>query len=145
MDIYETAVLDYCCAPPGRFVSPQFHIAWDKGTGGSLPDLVVLDFHRSTVYVVEVTMASNPKTILERVAERETRWLEPLRATLASMYAPIGQWRFRVTIFLREEICGSVERKLKGAEGVSVISLDRVMFPWRWKWVSSDTPDNPLE
>lgn len=145
MDIYETAVLDYCCAPPGRFVSPQFHIARDAGTGGSQPDFVVLDFRRSTVYVVEVTSSSTSKTILARVAERESRWLKPLRATLTDMHKPLGEWPFHVTLFVREEICSSVTAKLEDVDGVSVISLDRVMFPWRWKWLSSDVPENPLE
>jgi len=144
MDIYETAVLDYCSAQPGRFVAPQFHIAWEEGTGGSQPDFVVLDFTAATVYVVEVTSASTSKTILSRVAERDTRWLKPMRRSFAQLHKPFAEWKFHVTLFLREEICSSVQGKLSGHDGVSVISLDRVMFPWRWEW-HGDIPVTPLQ
>jgi len=149
MDIYEAAVLDYCSAQPGRFIAPQFYIAWakgtdSKGTGGSQPDFVVLDFPAQTVYVVEVTSASSAKSILARVAERETRWLAPMRKSLGKMHTPLTKWKFHVTLFLREEICSSVRTKLTGIADVSVISLNIVMFPWRWEW-HGDVPVNPLQ
>jgi|SRR3990172_11749525 len=144
MDIYEAAVLDYCSAQPGRFVAPQFYVAWEKGMGGSQPDFVVLDFNAQTVYVVEVTSASSARSILSRVAERETRWLAPMRKSLTQLHKPLTNWKFHVTLFLREEISSSVRTKLTGVADVSVISLDTVMFPWRWEW-HGDVPANPLQ
>ena len=146
MDIYEQAVLDYCAAAPGRFISPQCYIAFDETpkSGWSMPDVVVLDFSRSTIYVVEVTSASVPADLLWRVTERQRRWYDPLRASSTRMHEPFSRWNLRVTLFVREEICGTVSTKFKDASDVSVISLDRVMFPWRWNW-QNGMPDNPLE
>ena len=149
MDLSEAAVLDYCSAQPGRFVAPQFYIAWakgtdSKGTGGSQPDFVVLDFPEETVYVIEVTSASSARSILTRVAERETRWLVPMRESLGKMHPPIMRWKFHVTLFLREEICSSVRTKLSDVAGVSVISLDTIVFPWRWEW-RGEVPVTPLQ
>lgn len=134
MDVFEDAVLTYLSAPPGRFVSPQFAIAYERGAGGSCPDFVVLDFPKTTVYVAEVTIAANATTILSRVLERETRWLVPLREHLPKVSVSFADWKYRVTLFVREEVCASLRGQTAGMSDVAVISLDSVVFPWRWQW-----------
>ncbi|MBF0227926.1 MAG: hypothetical protein HQK76_20985 [Desulfobacterales bacterium] len=144
MDIFEDAVLTYISAAPGRFVSPQFTIAYENGIGGSCPDFVVLDFQSSTIYVAEVTVATNPATIFSRVLERETRWFAPLRNDISKLGAVFTSWKYRVTLFIREEVCDSLRKKTAKMPDVSVISLDTVVFPWRWHW-QGQVAVNPLE
>jgi hypothetical protein len=150
MDIFEEAVLTYLSAPPGRFIRPQFSIAYQNGAGGSCPDFVVLDFPKNTVYVVEVTIAANADsrtaTIFSRLNERETRWFVPLQNELSQLDESFTGWRYHVTLFVRKEVCISLREKIKkeNMADVSVISLDEVVFPWRWQWRGQE-PDNPLE
>ena len=59
MEVFEEAVLAYISAAPGRFVKPQYDIKYKDGVGGSCPDFVVIDYIKKTIYVVEVTTASD--------------------------------------------------------------------------------------
>lgn len=144
MDTFEEAVLAYISAVGGRFVSSQFSIEYENGIGGSCPDFVVLDFTRETVYVVEVTSASNPSGILSRIAEKDSRWLTPLRQRLPQAHAPLSDWRYRVTVFVRGEILDALRGKVADSTDVSILSLDDVVFPWRWQW-KGQKACNPLE
>lgn len=144
MEFFEAAVLAYLTAPPNRFVSPQFSLPYEAGVGGSCPDFVVLDFGKLTVYVVEVTSASKAGPILSRVQEREPRWITPLRAHLSKMSPQLCDWKYRVTLFVREEICADVRQATAEMLDVFVVSLDNVVFSWRWDW-KGQLAVNPLE
>jgi len=134
MEFFEMAVLAYLTAPPNRFVSPQFSLPYKKGQGGSCPDFIVLDFGKTTVYVVEVTSASVIKPILSRVRETESRWISPLRDHLTNTNRLFQDWKYKVTLFVREEVCKDLEKALVGIPDVFVVSLDKVVFSWRWDW-----------
>ena len=143
MDMFEEAVLRYLCGPPERFVSAQFNIPWDGSKGGSCPDFLVLDFADNTVYVVEVTSAADKSNVLSRVDKRETRWFAPLRQHFSRLSPIFTEWDYHVTVFVRNEECDAAQKRLNDLRDVSVISLDTVVFSWRWKWKGS-RPSNPL-
>ena len=145
MDKFEESVLDYICGRPERFVNAQCEIPYDSFRGGSCPDFVVIDFVDQTFYVVEVTMAAAVNRVLERVRERETRWLAPLRehfGRLAPMFRE-PSWQFHVTIFVRSEQLEPARETFIDDRDVSVLSLDDTVFSWRWNW-KTGVPVNPL-
>ncbi len=143
MDQFEEAVLKYLCGPPERFVSAQFNIPYDGFKGGSCPDFLVLDFGDATVYVVEITSAADTKNVQGRIAERKTRWLSPLREHFSKLSPIFSEWDYHVTVFVRDEELQNAQKRLSDQPDVSVISLDRVVFSWRWEWRGS-RPSNPL-
>jgi Holliday junction resolvase-like predicted endonuclease len=144
MDQFEEAVLGYISAVPGRFVSYQMNILYDGKHGGSCPDFVVLDFNRKTIYVVEVTSSADTKRLLERIREREARWLKPLTSLFDSFKPTFDKWDYRITIFVRDEEAEAARKAISEFKDVSVISLDKVIFSWRWNWVGP-YPVNPLD
>ena len=133
MEKFEESVLDYICGRPERFVNAQCEIPYDGFRGGSCPDFVVIDFADRTFYVVEVTVAAAVKRLVERVREREKRWLSPLREHFGRL-APIFRepsWEFHVTIFVRSEELKPARQTFAGDGDVSVLSLDETVFSWR--------------
>ncbi len=144
MDHMEEAVLSYLCGRPERFVNPQFTIPYADLKGGSCPDFVVLDFVDTTVYVAEVTIASESKGVMRRVAERATRWFEPLRSHFGKLNPIFANWDYHVTLFLRQEEVEKARAAAAAFPDVSIISLDDIVFSWRWKWQVDGVPDNPL-
>lgn len=143
MNQFEEAVLNYICGSPDRFVNAQLTIPYDGFKGGSCPDFIVLDFGDRCVYVIEITSASNTKDIHAKIAERKTRWLIPLQEHLAKLRPIFSNWDYHVTVFIRGEECENAQKRLSDQQDVSVVSLDSVVFPWRWKWENS-RPVNPL-
>jgi hypothetical protein len=143
MDQFELAVLSYICGPAERFVSPQFDIAYENSKGGSCPDFVVIDFAESTIYVVEVTQASDTKPVLQRIAGREKRWFGPLRNHFQKLNPLFKDWDLHVTLFVRGEEAEPARRAVTQFPDVSVITLDNVVFSWRWDWKDRH-PSNPL-
>lgn len=143
MDYYEEAVFAYLTGSKSRFVNAQFELPWANLKGGSCPDFVVVDFETRTIYVIEVCSASNVNGLIKRVINREDRWLIPLRAHFAQLRANFQDWPYHVTIFVREEIIKSTRRKVAPYPDVSVLSLDAVVFPWRWLW-DGQRAINPL-
>jgi Holliday junction resolvase-like predicted endonuclease len=126
MDIYEEAVLNYITSSNNRFVNPQFNIEWDEinKIGGSLPDFVVLDFEKKTIYIVEVTKAYDIKNLLLKVEQRRERWIEPIKKSLNDFFE---NWEFHVTLFLRDErVEYAINKTKKYNKEVSVISLKKI-------------------
>ncbi len=143
MDLFEEAVLAYLCGPAQRFVNAQFNIPYEGFKGGSCPDFVVVDFSENTVYVVEVTQSADTKAILERVANRDGRWIGPLKTHFQNLNLLFNDWDFHISLFVRGEVVEATERLVEKFADVSVISLDEVMFSWRWDWRKGG-PSNPL-
>ena len=136
MNIFELAVQAYICERPQRFIKPQFSIAHSEndGSGGSLPDFLVIDFEVKKIYLVEVTKADSLSGLMGRLAERETRWIQPLREYLASLQGGFETWPIHVTAFVRDENVKSARNRVGDTAGVSIKSLDEVIFDWRWNW-----------
>jgi hypothetical protein len=143
MDVFEEAVLKYLCGNRNRFVSSQFSIPCTTGGGTwSCPDFIALDFSDSTVYVVEVTI-KDPKDACSKIENRETQWLGPLRDHLKKLNPMFADWRYHVTLFVREEEVARAQRILSAVPDASVISLDKAVFPWRWTY-EGQAATNPL-
>jgi hypothetical protein len=136
--------MTYLCGRPERFVSPQFSIPYADLKGGSCPDFVVLDFADSTVYVAEVTVASDSKKVMHRVIDRTMRWFEPLRSHFRNLNTIFTNWDYHVTLFVRQEEIERARAATASFQDVSIISLDEVVFSWRWKWQLAGVPENPL-
>jgi hypothetical protein len=119
-------------------------LPYKAGPGGSCPDFVVLDFGKKTVYVVEVTAASSIRGILSRVREKDTRWIRPLRDHLTNTSEVFRGWPYKVTVFVRDEVCEVLRKALAEETDVFVVSLDKVVFSWRWDW-QRNTAVNRLE
>ncbi len=136
MDMFEEAVLRYLCGPRERFVTSQFAIPYEHegSTGGTCPDFVVLDFLDRMVFVVEVTSASNKKVVMARIADRERRWLQPLRKYFKQLNPIFADWDYHVTVFVRGEEYEDACKHVCNVPDVSVLSLDSVVFSWRWEW-----------
>lgn len=134
MDQYEEAVLWYITAPRTRFICPQYDLAWEKMSGGSCPDFVVLDYEKTTIYVVEVSTAAQIAGLVERVTQRETRWYGPIQIQLGQLSPHFAEWQYRVSLFVRGEVADALRLKIAGWKDVSVLSLDEAVFGWRWKW-----------
>jgi hypothetical protein len=136
MDKYEEAVLEYIIGDPNRFVRYQMDIPYDneEKCGGSCPDFVAIDFNENTIYIVEVTVASDTKAVIAKIKDRESRWYKPLRK-LYDKYSPNSKgWDYRVTLFVRNEEHNSANRVLESYEDVSVKSIDEALFSWNWDW-----------
>jgi len=126
MDIYEELVLNYIASNNKRFINPQFNIEWNKEdkTGGSLPDFVVLDFEKQTIYIVEVTKAYDIKNLLSKVDERKKRWIEPIKKSLDDFFK---NWEYHVTLFLRDErVAYAIDKTKDYNNEVSIISLKKI-------------------
>jgi hypothetical protein len=144
MDHFEESVMSYLCGRPERFISPQFNIPYADFKGGSCPDFVVLDFTTATIYVAEVTIASDSRRVMQRVSERTACWFEPLRIHLQKLNPMFSTWDCHVTVFVRNEELERARTATAMFPDVSVISLDEVAFSWRWKRRADGTPENPL-
>ncbi|MBE1426971.1 hypothetical protein H4684_003655 [Desulfomicrobium macestii] len=142
MEIFEEAVLAYISAAPGRFVKPQYDLKYKDGVGGSCPDFVVIDYIKKTIYVVEVTTASDASTIISRIRERETRWFIPLKIEMSQWSESFAEWNYRVTLFVRDSLVDKI--KNEAMSDVFAIPFDEKIFPWKWTW-KEQQPLNPLE
>ena len=146
MNLLEHAALAYITAPPWRFVHPQFNLPYRERRGGSCPDFVALDFKIPTIFVVEVTGGYDVDTLLERVAQRETLWYQPLRDTLSETASLIAQWDRRLALFVRGDRYDFVRQKLGNENNdVSVIAIEAIMRSWAWNWETKAYPLNPLD
>lgn len=142
MELFEEAVLAYISATPGRFIKHQYDLKYKDGVGGSCPDFVVIDYIKKTIYVVEVTTASNAATIISRIRERETRWFIPLKIEMSQWSVSFTEWRYRVTLFVRDSLVDKI--KNEEMSDVFAIPFDEKIFPWKWTW-REQQPLNPLE
>lgn len=133
MDLYEHLVLQYLTRDAHVFVSPQYSIRGDTGSEWSCPDFVALNFRDRVVSVVEVSSASDPQSLRERVARRDVQWVERLREQLERNRVVDASWnQYRVEVFIRRE----AERKFRSAIGsandVVIHILEDLGAPWTW-------------
>jgi len=80
---------------------------------------------------------------LERVDNREGRWLVPFRNHFRNLNSLFKDWDLHVIVFVRDEVAKATERAVEQFGDVSVISLEKVVFSWRWDWKKRG-PSKPL-
>ncbi len=102
VELYEHIVLAYLTKDAFVFVSPQYSIRGDKGEW-SCPDLVALNFRDRRVAVVEVSTAWNPKSLREKVQNRDAQWITRLRDQLRALNVIDAAWTFEVQLFVRSQ------------------------------------------
>ena len=143
MDKYEEAVLDYICADAYRFVKPQCDIPYESDEGGSCPDFVVIDYREKTIYVIEVTTASSSTSLIEKMGQRHTRWLNPLKRQMSMINTEFSKWEYRVTVFVRKANQKAIQEQFDNSKDISVKNVEDVAFPYLWTW-NGEVPCNPL-
>lgn len=143
MDRYEEAVLEYITAETHRFVNPQFDIPYQNREGGSCPDFVVLEYKEKSVYVIEVSTASDIKPLIHRIEERQSRWIDPVKKYLGGINSEFLEWNFWVTVFVRETNKKAIQSKFIKSSDVAVKSIEEISFPYAWEW-NGNKPCNPL-
>lgn len=134
MELYEHIVLAYLTKDPYVFVSPQYSIKADQGEW-SCPDFVALNFRDRRVSVIEVSTASNPKALREKVRNRDKHWLTRLKEQLHGLAVIDDSWQFDVQLFIRKAAVKSFEQQMTslGADTkVNIKSLEDLGAPWEW-------------
>ena len=143
MDKYEESVLEYITAETHRFVNPQFDIQYQDKEGGSCPDFVVIDYKDKTIYIVEVSIASNISGLIEKVKERQVRWISPIKNHFYELNHEFKKWDYRITIFVRDTNKNQFQSKFDSSPDVSVKSIEDISFPHLWIW-NGNKPNNSL-
>jgi len=143
MDRYEEAVMDYICADAYRFVKPQCDIPYEDDEGGSCPDFVVIDYRDKFIYVVEVTTSSNTRSLIEKINERQTRWISPLKKQLGKINSEFLRWKYHVTVFVRKTNQKEIQEQFNNSKDISIKSIEDITFPYLWTW-NGEVPCNPL-
>jgi hypothetical protein len=134
MDLYEDLILQYLTKDAHVFVNPQYSIQGDPGTEWSCPDFVALDFRKKLVLIVEVSSAANPKSLRERVKNREGQWIEKLRSQLRRNGVVDDTWNYRVELFIRDHAAKQFRKDLEeDTPGIAIHLLEELGPPWVWR------------
>lgn len=144
MNRFEESVIDYINANPYYFLNHQLNIAFDKNSGGTIPDMVVFDIRDKSIIVVEVSSASNISTLLNNYKQAEERWYAPLRTMYGSHIDPNKMF---CALFIREVNIKKASDFLKknNVKNVQIISLEKIQFGWKWDWkIQDDGMNYPL-
>lgn len=140
MDMFEELVMWHLTHNADAFICPQFPI----DGGWSCPDFVVLHPKERIVSVVEVSAASSPKGLFDKVRKREHQWMDKLKQQLLQMQIVDDSWNtFRVILYVRRDAA----KKLKEDFGddVEVRTLEEIAFPWNWEWASTKLKKEAVE
>src|ERR1700733_9880130 len=133
MDLYEDLILQYLTKDAHMFVSPQYSIEGPPGTEWSCPDFIALGFREKRVSIVEVSSASNPRSLLERVKNRDRQWIERLKNQLLRNGVVDQLWKnFRVELFIRRSAADRFRKELKDAQDVVIYIIEELGAPWEW-------------
>ncbi|MGB6485225.1 MAG: hypothetical protein WBE86_17245 [Candidatus Acidiferrales bacterium] len=136
MNPVEQLVLEYLCRAPFVFANPQYSIKNQMGQEWSCPDFVTLNFREKIVSVVEVSVAASETTLLKRLLECETRWLQPLKAQLAKDSMVASGWSYQLEIFARRPVCEKLRREFRSEVKAEFRNLEDLGFYWQWDWPS---------
>lgn len=143
MDLLEELVMQYLAKDPLVFLNPQYSIKDEKGKEWSCPDFVTIDFRQRIVSVIEVSARANAADLMSRLHERDERWLKKLRAQLdpflATASGTAASWRYRVEVFVRNDVSKKLEQEFRGNAEVLVHSLEKTGLPWQWNWEVAPT------
>jgi len=117
------------------FVCPQFSIAPNQW---SCPDFVALNLKEKIVSVVEVSTASFPRGLLNKVTRRDHYWLANLKDQLSANGIIDSSWkRFQVVLYLREGAAKEFDKRFPGRNDVVIHSFEKMGHPWEWDWPSA--------
>jgi hypothetical protein len=80
-----------------------------------------------------------------RLRECDSLWRGAVREKLTAWGHAFSQWDIRTVVLVRGENVDPVQRGLASLPYASVISLDDVVFSWRWQWDAVARPHNRLD
>lgn len=131
----ELMVAQYLTAGGRVFLSPQFHIPYDKefGDGGSHPDFVAVDIFTKDAAVVEVSTAYDMTNLFSRLKQREHNWIAPLKRHFKVCFGEKWSGSIRVLCFVRRDRLEDCARRNFGAD-VDFYAIETASFAWDyWK------------
>ena len=130
----EQIVATYLTRGGKVFIVPQYSIPSENGQGDwACPDLLALDFEKKEVIVIEVATGSRFKNLIDRIAERETRWFKPIQAKLAEDgLKEQSEWPIRFLGFVRKESLPLALRPFVDQKDVSFMAIEEATFPWTY-------------
>ena len=130
----EQAVATYLTRGGKVFVAPQYAVPALSGKGDwACPDFVALDFGANEVVVVEVATGSRVTDLWGRVAERGTRWFDPIRAKMVDDgLAAQATWDIRFLGFVRRDCLVDARRRFEGQPDVAFAAIEDATFAWSY-------------
>lgn len=154
--LYEEAVMWYVTAGGQRFVCPQFRVHASASKWDAYPDFVAVDFHAKTLYVIEVTIASNVSKIARRIASNGPETKKFLKENLKNDSVDFEDWAVKFRVFLRStDACTRFSKLLKELFkksdvsevelDVKPLSIELVLKNWEWCDRAAVQPVNPLD
>jgi hypothetical protein len=145
MDMFEEAVMWYVCAGNQRYVCPQYWVRKDE-KDWSCPDFVAIDPDPKSpsVYIIEVTTASNIGDLAARINKRDEQWINPIKEQLP---IPFKNWEIYIVAFVRsDDLVDILNNKVVNKNRYRAFSLEKIIQTWKWDWdKSKNIPVNPLK
>lgn len=120
MELYENLVMWYLTRNKYIFISPQYSILGDTGKEWSCPDFVALNFKDKEVSIVEVSTAFYPDSLAKKVKDRNSQWIEKLKAQLKGYRVIDDNWKFKVEVFIRKDAKDKFINAIGNAPDVSI-------------------------
>ena len=117
------------------FLAPQYNIAFDRtlNDGGATPDFVAIDLKLREVVVVEVTAASDPKSLICRVNERQLRWYNPIMRKMKELGVVDESWSApRFLGFIRRNNLETFRRSFQTSADVAFWAIEDATFLWEY-------------
>lgn len=134
MELYENLVMWYLTRNKHVFVSPQYSIMDDAGREWSCPDFVALNFKEKEVSIVEVSTAFYPDSLAKKVKDRNSQWVDKLKAQLKGYGVIDDNWKgFKVEVFIRKDALVKFKNAIGNAPDVSILILEELGAPWQWE------------
>ena len=117
------------------FAAPQYAIDWDADTktGGTCPDLVLIDESNADreVVVVEVTTAASLNNFHHKILERKKNWFDPLKAKL-NLKSDV-----RAIVFIRLDLVSKAEEwaneQCISTDEVCFYPIEKAVFWWHYR------------
>jgi Holliday junction resolvase-like predicted endonuclease len=139
MDLFEEIVMTYLTKLDDHvFVRHQFPVKEGSPSNWRWPDFVTLDFKNRIVSIVEVSTAYNIDRLAEKVNNRENQWIIRIRDQLMTQNVIDSSWNFMVKVFIREKRCDEFSNKIKDHNGVEIIKLEDISFPWEYNIIKHE-------
>lgn len=133
LNLEEALVARYLTAGGRVFIAPQFAIKHDPelNEGGSEPDFIAIDLVSREVAIVEVTVAYNLSSLMERLRNREAGWIAPLRRHFSSVFGQDWNSPIRVLCFVRRDRLEYCNKQELGPS-VDFYAIEEASFPWEY-------------
>ena len=134
MEFYENLVMWYLTRKKYVFVSPQYPILGKTGKEWSYPDFVALNFKDKEVSIVEVSTAFYPDSLIRKVKDRSSQWIDKLKGQLKRYRVIDDDWKsFKIEVFIRKSAKDKFMKAIGNPPDVSIKILEKLSVPWEWK------------